>query len=339
MRLLLISLFYLCVASAYAAPPTVSVTPGDELHHDVEQGWFFYKDPAKTEAIPDINNGLPASELPADKPKPKPCLSAKTWTPACGFVDPGKDFDWQSTQRDALLQQMVMSPGDQKEVEAFQRYNKWVVDKAVEAGNTWYWNMTQHPDLDPSVSAPISSFGLNMASGIAANNSKEIMSYIAKQGGLLVYFTRDDCSYCHMMAPGVARIAADTGIPTYDATLDGKCVPGFTGEHCLSDQVSLAPAKALKVTTVPSLFLYIPDNTWIRVASGITADDEVKGRIVNFFAAWRTAIAQGMSSSVDGQPPVDFNPNHMPSLGSGVGAGVSDSTLPTQSDIKKLLFK
>jgi hypothetical protein len=330
-------------AAAFAAVgdvPTVAVVPGADLQHRAEKGWFFYQDPEKEKAAEAAmaKAVAPPAVLPPEGPKPDSCKEAKTWKPSCGFVDPGKSFAWQSQERDALLQQMIMSPADQKGVEAFQRYNKWVVDKAVLAAKTWEWNRTQHPDLDPSEVAPISEFGLALAQNLKETNSDAIFKYIVKNGGMLFYFTREGCSFCHKMALGVHRIALKTGIPLYDASIEGACVDNFDASHCLPPAKSLGPATLLKVTVVPALILYLPDNTWIRVGNGLTDDETVIGRIVNFFIAWRTAVLRGLPGD-NGTAPVDFDPKHAPDLGVGVTAGVGGAAqAATEADIKHILF-
>lgn len=334
---------------------TVAVAPGADLQHQARKGWFFYRGPAPKPKTPVV----PIPEVPA-KPGQLPqlrCLVEKTWSADCGFVDPGKSFSFQAKERDALLKNMVMSPENPKAVEAFQRYTKWMVGKALAVANMWYWNMTQHPDLDPSVKQPISTFGLDLATKIDMANSNSIFKLLKKDGAILFYFSKSNCEFCHDMVPGVFRIVRDTGLPVYNAPLDDICLPGFApgttppgmtvgaknapaAVGCMPAGTSLKPAEILQVTTVPALFLFIPHNTWIRVATGVVSDTTVESRMVNFFSAWRAAVVHGVVNGEGIHPSVDFNPSDNPAP-TGVAAGVAASSgggpVPTQAEIKKLL--
>lgn len=307
----------------------------------VDRGWFFYDDPVKQKQVEQdlVTAVAPPANLPPDnKPKPDHCKKASTWAADCGFVDPGKNFAWQSAERDALLQQMVLNPVDQSAVEAFQHYNKWVMDKALLVAKTWHWNTIQHPDLDPRVSTPISQSGLLMADTLRGTRAPDIYKWIAANGGMLFYFTRADCPYCHDMAGSFSQFAEQTGIPTYDASIYGNCVKPFDGSHCLPPDQSYGPAGVLNVSVVPAVILYLPSNTWIRLATGFTTSQHIEDRLVNFFTAWRTAVVRGLSSQ-NGTAPVDFDPTHAPDLGVGIGAGAGTANIPTANDIKSLLFQ
>lgn len=328
----------LTLSSAQADPvvPAVITPVGGK----VEQGWFFYDDPVKQAEVEQalIKAVTPSADLPPDdKPKPAPCKQAATWTAACGFVDPGQDFAWQSQERDALLQHMILAPTDQVAVEAFQHYNKWVVDKALLASKTWNWNVIQHPELDPRVATPINATGLLIAVNLTNSRAPDIYRFIAQNGGMLFFFTRDDCSYCHDMAQAVHGFVMSSGIPTYDASIKGACVAGFDKEHCLPAAESYGPATVLQISVVPALVLYMPKDTWIKLATGMTTTQKVEDRLLNFFIAWRSAVSHGIAGQ-NSTAPVDFDPAHTPNLGSGLAAGVGPATLPTESDIKSILF-
>lgn len=289
---------------ASAAAPDAALNPGK-----AERGWFFYEDPPKpVEPLkPDTSEkDKPASVKPEpkrDAPEKNPCLVKETWTAdKCGFVDPGKDFEFQSKQRDALMQAMAMDGGDVRVVEAFQRYNKWILDRAILVANTWRYNLVQSPDLDATVNAPITEFGLKLATEAASGNRGEIFRLLAEDG-MLLFFTRTDCAYCHAMVPAVQSLSRDTGIPVWNTPLDNKCLPAF-GDKCHKNVIT--PAQALQVKQVPSVVLFVKPNTWIRVSTGVTQIETMKSRIAGFYAATRTAILKGAVSSIPGRAPVDF---------------------------------
>ena len=287
-----------------------------------ERGWWWYEiypededleisAPATPPAQPELSQPL--------TPKEDPCKSKSTWSVDCGFVNPGRDFEFQAKQRDELLKAMVMSPNDPKTVEAFQYYMKWIMDQAATAANMWYFNRIQNPDLDPQTTSPVSSFGIKLVTKIKKARSREIFDLL-KEDGMLVYFTRTDCSYCHDMLDTILRVARDTGIELWNASLDDECMPGI--DKCLRSDKTTLPAAALSVRTVPTLFLHVKPGIWLRISTGVTDAETIKSRIVNFFSAYRAALVKGVSNGQGMRPSVDFSQTSVID-GKGIAEGVN----------------
>lgn len=314
--------------AAVAAPAaTVPAQPGNELHSTpAKQGWFWYLDPKKDEkkpapvtVPPKAQPPEPASTpvvvvAPSTKPKdddPKRCEKKDSWDAKCGFIDPGDDFEFQARERDALLQQMSVQPDSPDAVEGAQRYMKWVVGKASMAANMWYFNMVQHPELDPTVKNPISEVGIALASRVTKASQVEYFNLIREEGGVLFFFSRDDCAYCHEQAPYTQRVARTMGLQLINVPLDGKCLPGFEGDNC-GDNIKPEQVAVLNVSVVPALYLYVPDNTWIRLGTGLVTDTTVIANTVNFFSAYRAAMLNGLDNGKGARPPVTFDPQFNP---------------------------
>lgn len=306
----------------------VQATPGQELHKaPAKQGWFWYLDPAEEKKTPPAPQPKPVpQEEPTVKPsapiviipkgppkemtpeeREKLCKSKDTWVKTCGFVEPGDDFEFQSKQRDILLQMMSLTPDNPDSVEQAQRYMKWVVGRASMAANMWYFNMVQNPDLDPTVKNPISEVGIALASRLNQATQYEYFRLIKEEGGVLFYFTRSDCSYCFDQSVYAVRVARTMGLDIVNIPLDGKCLPEFTGLAC-GDNVKPEQAAVLDVKIVPALYLYVPSNTWIRLGTGIMTDQTILANTVNFFSAYRAAMLQGLDNSKGSRPSVTFDP-------------------------------
>lgn len=326
MRKLLI--FWISTCSALAAGAANAVTPGATINQErAERGWFFYDDPKKAqEAVPEAPAKQPT---PAAKPKPDKCKDKKTWSADCGFIDPGGDFDFQAKQRDVLMERMSVSNNDAKAVEDFQRYMRWAMGRATEVANLWSYNTVQNPDLDASVTQPVSQFGIRLMSDVKTSSDQAIFKALVDEGAGLVYFTRSDCTYCHSMAPLVAGLADSTGLPLWNAALDDQCLPAFQNQ-CRTGKAVAGPAQALSVKIVPTLFLVLPDDTWIRVSTGVTDTSSIKTRITLFFTAYRTALLKGLQGQ-DGRAPVDFSG----SAPTGAAPGVA----PNEAEIARILGK
>lgn len=304
-----------------------------------EKGWFFFEtlptEPEQEEAPP------PKAEFPSKLPPPpkeKKCTSKDTWTPECGFVDPGTDFKFQEKQRDALMERMSLAKNDPKAVEAFQYYMRWVLERTAETTNLWWYNMVQNPDLDPNVRAPISAFGLRLMTDVQKGHEKEIFDLVKAEGGFFVYFSRTDCVFCHQMKDVLKGLSNRTGLPIRNASLDATCMPSYE-EGCMTAPATEAPAQALQVATVPAVFLYVQPNTWIRVATGVVDVESMVTRTAQFFSAYRSALLSGVENGQGGRPSVNFSGTDP----SGVGAGVEGATpgkevaLPTEDDIARML--
>lgn len=237
------------------------------------------------------------------------------------------------------MQSMVMNPEDPNAVLQFQKYNQWLANEAIQVANMWYFNEIQHPGLNPQSTHPISQFGLQLAENVKRNTDDQIFSYLAKHA-IFLDFTRQSCYYCHAMAPNVMSLGHKTGVPVWDASLSTTgCLPGFQN-HCVAAPLTIKPAEMLRVKEVPTLFLFIRPDTWIRVGTGVVDEATLRARIVDFVSAYRTAILKGVHNGNGAQASVDFAPgaDSAKSLG-GDGAGVTSKkgSLPTASDIRQLL--
>ena len=319
------------VLPAHAQTPDAPARPGTELHtKPARRGWFWYLDPKKEERKPPPP---PAEVKPVEPPKPAPgpivvvpkkqekpeepkeedkeklCKEMDSWKADCGFIDPGADFEFQAKQRDELLKMMSLTPDNPKAVEAAQQYMKWVVGKASMAANMWYFNMVQNPDLDPTVKNPISEVGIALATRVTQANQAEYFKLIKDEGGVLFFFSRNDCSYCHDQSPYAQRVAHTMGLQMINVPLDGVCLPEFKGDDC-GDNIKPEQVAILDVKIVPAIYLYVPSNTWIRLGTGVVADNQILANTVNFFSAYRAAMVQGLDNGSGARPSVSFDPKY-----------------------------
>lgn len=305
-----------------------------------ERGWFFFEDPPK-KVEPEFEPAPPKPTLPSELPPPpkeEKCTKKETWTPECGFVNPGDDFEFQSKQRDTLMQRMSMSQNDPKAVEDFQYYMRWVLERTAETTNLWWYNMVQNPDLDPSVSSPVSTFGLRLMTEVQQGKDKEIFDLVKSEGGFFVYFSRTDCVFCHQMGDVLRLLSSRTGLQVRNASLDEKCMPGFA-DGCMVAPTTHVPAQMLQVSTVPTVFLYIKPNTWLRISTGVVDLESILTRTVQFFSAYRSALLNGVDNGHGGRPAVDFSENQATGLGKGVAGAKAGApvSLPSEDDIARML--
>jgi len=321
-------------------PAVPHENPSDALKQNAERGWFFYEQVEKPRELVKPPLALPPGSPKSTPTKEELCRKRETWTDECGFVDPGKDFEFQGKERDGLLQAMSMSHNDPRAVENFQYYMRWLMQRSIEVANLWEYNEAQNPDLDPTVKAPISTFGLRLMTQVRDSSEGAILGALKDQGAFLIYFSRSDCNFCLAMSSVLDTLTESTGLEIWDASLDDHCMTGYEN-RCKRGTQAVAAGQALQVAIVPTLFLYIPggkaaDDTWIRIATGISDAATMRGRIVAFFSAYRTALLRGVTNSQPGRAPVDFSDNDP----SGTGPGVPTvKPLPTEAEIKALFAK
>lgn len=337
-KFLLLLAFALSAGAALAqqSPQSASDLNGDGKP---EKGWFFFEDPPKP--VEEEPAPPPKAEFPSKLPPPpkeKKCVDKASWSPECGFVDPGTDFEFQAKQRDALMERMSVQRNDPKAVEAFQYYMRWVLERTAETTNLWWYNMVQNPDLDPNVRAPVSAFGLRLMTDVQRGHEKEIFDLVKAEGGFFVYFSRSDCVFCHQMKDVLSALSRRTGLVVRNASLDTTCMPGFE-EGCMKAPETEAPARSLQVSTVPTVFLYVQPNTWIRVATGVVDAESMVTRTAQFFSAYRSALLSGVENGQGGRPSVNFSDVDPSGVGKGVDLQGTDKEvkLPDEGEIARML--
>jgi hypothetical protein len=252
------------------------------------RGWWFY------DSIP--KNNINSTMMTAIE---KNCTSSKEWSIECGFIKP-TTYDFEQIEYKRLLQNYSMHPDDLNAVYQYQRFNYWAVNQAMLASYSWEFNLAQYPNLDSTITNPISQFG-NLLVLNANKKAKSDFFKLLSGSGILVYFSRSDCSFCLSEADVVMTFSKFSGLPVWNASLDKKLLPGFT--KGLTVPSTRMPAMLLNVDIVPTLFLYLtPSNgnkggQWIRIATGITSQEMIEDRIINFVEAYYHALITGVSDS------------------------------------------
>jgi conjugal transfer pilus assembly protein TraF len=200
---------------------------------------------------------------------------------------------------------MSVSNNDPKAVEAFQYYMRWVIERSSQVTNLWWYNMVQNPELDPQAAQPVSAMGLRLMTDVQKGAEKEIFDVVRDEGGMFVFFSRNDCAFCHQMWNPLRMLRNRTNLPIRNAALDDQCIPQLA-EGCMAGGDAVKAAQVLQVTTVPAVFLYVQPNTWIRVATGFTDTEAMTQRAMQFFSAYRNALLKGVDNGQKGRPSVDF---------------------------------
>lgn len=274
----------------------------------IECGWHYgYVDPlGSLEVKEEENKEIEITIAPKEEEKEK-CTNKENWSEECGFIDPGTDFDFQAMQRDVFLKNLLMKSNNPKSVENMQRYQKWLVSKAVQASKMWEFNLAQKPELSASINNPVTSFGLNMTTQLRDDTTEAVFEEIRGEEGIYVWFTRSDCPFCHRQISSMLKMEKEYDIKIRNVSLDNSCMEGFK-DDCLTAPFTLEPARALNIEIVPSFFVYLPkDESWIRIANGVESRNTIANRIKNFFLGVKAAHINGVDNSSGNTPSVDFS--------------------------------
>jgi conjugal transfer pilus assembly protein TraF len=287
-----------------------------------ECGWWFgFIDPALEETkITEEEKQKPS--VPNPETQEQKCSKSSTWTDECGWVDPKGDFEFLVIMREKLSQNALMYSDDQRHVKEFQKFMLWLVDSAVSYSKTWEWNMMQDQSLNPFARHPVSTFGLRAAVRAKGEHLLGIFDEINEQGGSLVFFTRSDCTYCHVQLQAIKKLSTESGLSVVNVSLDDTCMPGYTGKQCITVNEPLIKEAitAIGINIVPDLFLFLPkdninNNGWVRVSTGNESVSTIKRRIKMFFEGVRSASAAGLSEAANSfkdqkRPNATFHPKY-----------------------------
>ena len=308
-----------CVAlSGYASTP-------DELSRfddHPEHGWYFDALAPKKPVL----RLVIVPQAPRHKPlsKRQQCHQPGTWTADCGFIPPTSlgltpTAVWAFEQQEyhQLLHRYALYPNNAKEVYHFQKFQYWALDNAMTASYTWQFNREQHPDVNASVNAPVSQFGLRLIKHIESHSEPAFWRTLSKTAFFMLV-TRTDNAQCQAQGQLLRRLAREKKMVVWNLSIDGGHLPGFTHVmhyYALPAVEQHALATHLSLNWLPALYLYLkPVNhtqvgRWIRVATGITTLDAIESRTLNFVQAYRHAIVQGAGKKRHLAP--DFSRNHL----------------------------
>jgi len=287
------------------------------LHHvSAERGYWFYK---TAQAYRSVKSTTPFQ-----------CNDHRLWQVDCGFVDPRKlhltgplAYQFEQTQYHALLNAYVLQPNNLKAALHWQQFNQWVLRQSVTAAYAMQFTISQHPELDNALNNPFSQFGHLVLRHLENKNRRQLLDWLSKSS-FFVFFSRSNCAYCQAEAPIIHRLSEETAIPVWNASLDAQSLPTFT--HSMTSPDTLKPASQLHVNVVPTVFLYLPraslehfasfqhdkrtyqkskhllpvknGGIWLRLATGLTSENTLESRLINFVLAYRHALISGLKRGI-----------------------------------------
>jgi conjugal transfer pilus assembly protein TraF len=261
-------------ASAWAAP--TDDAPSENYYRNHERGWFWYEDP------PAEVKAEPAAQPAAVKtPTQDEAMMAK--------------FEAYKKAIEKARVAAFLEPTPQN-LTRYAELQTELVRKANEASDVWQRVIWANPQFDFTQERPVTRLGLN-AYEESANKVKRATFGRLAATGVLYFFFRSDCPYCHEFAPTLAHFAQETGIKVFPVTLDGGSLPDFP-----RPKKDNGMAATLGVTSWPALFLGEPAKGVITpVGFGVMSDTELAERL--------SEIANPSSPSIGAATPTQpFSP-------------------------------
>lgn len=290
-----------------------------------ERGWYFYATmPHRLKAA--IKKPVPPLKAkPVSTRKRLSCQQPGAWKADCGFVDPTQvglspDAAWRFSQKEyhELLHHYSLYPNNAEQVYHFQKYQYWALEHAMTASYTWQYNREQHPDINASINAPVSQFGLAVIKKIEQKSESSFWRTLSKTA-FYVIVSRTDNAECQAQGRLMRRLAHDKGVTVWNLSVDKGHLKGFNqvmNFYALSSLAQKALATHLDLRWLPTIYLYLKPisgsekiGRWIRIATGMTTLDAIESRTLDFVEAYRHAIIQGVGQHAHAVP--NFSSDHL----------------------------
>ncbi len=239
------------------APQDEKVNHGPVYFERSREGWFWYRE------MPELKKRKKERE----ESKPLPATLPPT-------------LKEMRERAEALLSRAIEAPSEEN-VLLYAAYQRLVMQRAEDFSRTWQRILWQHPELDPTVENPVVSAGLSAASAEQAKRRDRALSHLAKESGLL-YFFSGDCPLCEIQSPILASFSETYGFSVIAISLDGMTDAIFP-----EARIDRGAARKLAVEKTPAVFMAGPMNRQgspqtldvLRVGTGLLSAEELAGRL------------------------------------------------------------
>lgn len=220
-----------------------------------ERGWFWYEP-------------IPAPPEKTKEPKEKHGKS----TPSLREDPQAVLRAYQKRLEDARAL-AVMDPTPEN-VRAYMVLQYEAMERAGRFADAWRRVVWTTPELDTTLSHPVSHVAQLAKRQIKRGERDQLMSMVAKTDGLFFFF-KESCPYCQVQAPILRNFAARYGISIIPISLDGGTLPEFP-----NPRRDIGWAEALGVSVTPALFMVNPRTRQIvPLGYGVLTEDEIADRM------------------------------------------------------------
>jgi conjugal transfer pilus assembly protein TraF len=288
--LLILLALNITLTSAFAEDPQDYTDVGlcrpldDQYYGDRERGWYFneYCQP------------LPKEEKKEKEAKKEPTIEQLPPIDWTQIQDPKYLDTLDSKQFRELIKRVqddvVYNPTDDKLL-AYLKMQDYMKDKSMKFAYIWRDVLLEHPELNPTVESPTSSFGIHVKGREDELHNKAILAEMSEETGIFL-FVSGDCPYCQAEADVLTNFTKHYGVEIRTISND-HC--GYANFQNCSISPQLFEVFNVKVTPTIVAVYRGPDDkpTYQPIASGIVTLDEIVSRLVFYYKYHKTGEYPG----------------------------------------------
>jgi len=163
-----------------------------------------------------------------------------------------------------------------KNVRLYMYLQKLAMDKAHAFAKAVKLAVYEDPALDEAQRVGANSQAREARTVAQRTAATSILQSIAQRAGIW-FFYRSDCPYCHAQLPVLHAMENLYGFRVMAISLDGLPLPEGEYPGWVPDS---GQGTALKVEATPSLFLVIPPDKILPIATGVVAVDQIEDRVI-----------------------------------------------------------
>lgn len=238
------------------------------MYKSAEEGWFWYeREPEipKEEKKPPLKKAPPmASIIKLEAPKQK-----------AAEIEP-LSVKWFQQEYMSVIHAAIDDPSEAN-VRNYRYATRVMLDKASNFTRQFQKQSLLDTLLDESVRSPFSSGMRGSFQGWSIDAKRAATKGLNKKAGLWV-FLDDQCPFCAMQYPIVARMAKELDFEVFYITPDGKRPSWLMGgSNVLKDE---GQSKTLRIGVRPAVALVVPPSKVTVITQGLLSQDLLEERIL-----------------------------------------------------------
>lgn len=247
----------------------IAQTPvrNDNIYKAKEEGWFWY------ERAPEE---VKKEEVKPPPPKPAPMPSViKLEAPKENKIEP-LSVKWFQEEYLNLVYTAIDNPSEEN-VRNYRYATRVMLDKASNFTSQFKRQSLLDPLLDESVRSPFASAMRGSFASWSAKAKQSAVRNMNKSAGLWV-FLDDECPFCSMQYPIIARLAKEMEFEVFYITPDGNRPNWMMGNALvLKDS---GQSKHLRIGVRPAIALVVPPEKVTVLTQGLLSQDLLEERIL-----------------------------------------------------------
>lgn len=233
---------------------------GSSFYADQERGWFWYEEP---EPEPEEKEPKPEAPLVAS-----PAESA----PAEPELPPTGSVAWLQIMIPKLKEAAIDDPSEAN-IKAYFYAQRLMMDKAERFSRSSMETLKNEPMLDEDLRYPTTNAASAGLADAAAKQKEALLSMIAGNAALMLFFKGEDCVLCTQAVAALAALEHRYGFTIIPVSMDGNPLPG--GQYT-NTQYDSGLAAHLGIVTTPAIAMVVPPND-VRIVSYSTISMESAG--------------------------------------------------------------